>query len=52
MRLSRRRDNFGDPLGPWTRLHALGAAVVILIVIAIASNVWPGWNLLGTWLSA
>lgn len=52
MRLPRRQDNFGAPLGAWTRLHSLGAAVVLLIVIGIAANIWPGWSKLGTWWSA
>ena len=33
----------GEPLGPWTPAHTLGAAVVILIMLAIAATIWPGW---------
>jgi hypothetical protein len=42
----------GDPLGPWTHQHSLGAGVVVLIVVAIAVNIWPGWEQLGMWFTS
>ena len=40
-----------EPLGPWTAGHSLGAAVVILIFLAIAATIWPGWQRLGAWFA-
>jgi hypothetical protein len=42
---------FGEQLGPWTHQHSLGAVVVILMVLGIAANIWPGWQRLGEWLA-
>jgi hypothetical protein len=39
----------GEPLGPWTHQHSLGAAVVIVIVLVIAATIWPGWDRVGAW---
>jgi len=50
--MRRPHEGFGEPLGPWTHDHSLGAAVVLLIVIGIAANIWPGWGRLGAWLFA
>jgi len=36
------RGNFGDPLGPWTHQHTVGASFVVLIFLALAANIWPG----------
>lgn len=35
---------FGEPVGPWTFHHWLGAVVVVVIFLAIALNIWPGWQ--------
>jgi hypothetical protein len=40
----------GEPLGPWTHQHSLGAAVVIVIVLVIAATIWPGWDRVGAWI--
>jgi hypothetical protein len=45
--MSAKNESFGEPLGPWTYQHSLGAAAVILIVLGIAANIWPGWQRLG-----
>jgi hypothetical protein len=45
-----RNSPLNEPLGPWTAQHSLGAAVVILIFLAIAATIWPGWQRLGGWL--
>lgn len=52
MRVPRRRDDFGEPLGPWTRHHSFGATVVVLLFLGIASNIWPGWGQLRAWIFA
>lgn len=48
--LSRLEQGFTESLGPWTYLHSLGAAVVLLVAVAIAVNIWPGWQQVGAWL--
>jgi predicted lipase len=47
---SRLQEGLVESPGPWTYLHSLGAAVVLLIAAAIAVNIWPGWQLVGAWL--
>lgn len=34
---------FGEPVGPWTFHHWLGAVVVVVIFLGLALNIWPGW---------
>lgn len=34
----------GEALDAWTPSHTLGAAVVVLILLAIAATIWPGWQ--------
>jgi predicted lipase len=48
--LSRLEEGLTESLGPWTYLHSLGAAVVLLVAVSIAVNIWPGWQQLGEWL--
>lgn len=40
-----------EPLA-WTSQNLLGAAIVIVIFLAIAATIWPGWDRLGGWLAA
>jgi hypothetical protein len=39
--------NLGEPVGPWTFDHWLGATVVVLIFLGLALNIWPGWSRIG-----
>jgi predicted lipase len=48
--LSRLEEGLTESLGPWTYLHSLGAAVVLVVAVAIAVNIWPGWQQVGAWL--
>jgi hypothetical protein len=48
--MSHNTESFGEPLGPWTYQHSLGAVIVILLVLGISANIWPGWQQLGEWL--
>jgi hypothetical protein len=47
-----RRDarSFGEPVGPWTSQHSLGAAVVLLIFLGLGLNIWPGWDHMRGWI--
>jgi hypothetical protein len=47
--MSDRPPSFGEPPGPWSALHALGAAVVIVLLLGIAATIWPGWNAIFQW---
>lgn len=41
---------FGEPSGPWSGQHTVGAAAVFLIVSGIGLNIWPGWHQIAGWL--
>ena len=47
---SRLEEGLGESLGPWTYLHSVGAAVVVLLGVGIAVNIWPGRQQVGEWL--
>jgi hypothetical protein len=34
---------FGEPVGTWTAEHTFGAAIVMLIFLALALNFWYRW---------
>lgn len=39
----RERGAFGEPVEPWTAAHTFGAAIVMLIFLALALNFWHRW---------
>lgn len=42
--MSSRPPPFGEPVGPWTFHHWLGAVVLVMIFLGLGLNIWPGWQ--------
>jgi hypothetical protein len=42
-------DAFPPREAPWTAHHWLGVTVVLLLFVALALGMWPGWSRIGEW---